>query len=720
MEQTDSQKKSKFLQELKQQVPDMKMHFVDQQNQQIWAKEKILKDLSAKDLEEVNLRKQLPDEIILDIEEKYKTDDVKQKLKEKQWSYQLWDTGSRGVHFVLSFDNLADKPLELRNRIRKYIIEEFGTDDKLAKESQWMAIEYSLHFKTNVSKKLLEVSELKKKNTINNEVIDYCKQELKLQKQNVIEVDEDFDKYLSEDPYLKYALNNKIVDGGRNDMLFKNLAIGLVRSGLAREKIQEAAILIANNCPGKNAAEFMGWVDKAFRGELLDYNKSELVQWSHLFGHPVLYKLIDDEQLSKLLTIKQLWDIIWDGRIAQQPVWRDLCFYNLISTIIREMDEDYRIHVIFSCITTSGKDEGLNLSEQILQKLDYKTYRPAEITDRTLLGSVNPWAIEYNTKKGLKEGDEGWREVREYGILANENSDWIAFGEAETVIKPGTHNRKIQLILRQAMDKRRKIEKGVSGIMFSIYTNATILLTTYSMDKDIYKLLNNGLFQRALFYRKNFTSEDHKATRHHISKRNFSQNIKQNYKEQEYMELLMDKLKQMKIWYEENKNNVVFSDNVADMVNQKWIKYEKSYGVIPGMDRLILDSIVRRSAVNLRKLVMLTAVWQMKNFVNTDDIDRCFKLLFTCIDSVKSLIANQDKVAKQNEALLYILKEQSDSTGNVYQKMEDALGVKSSATKNRIIKRVKSMGFITEYMSGHSKMLMLTQKGIDYIAGEEE
>jgi len=657
----------------------------------------------------------LPNEIILDVENKYDFDGIKEKLKEKGWNYEVWDTGSRGLHIVLKFENLAYEDEEVRNRIRKYVIDEFKTDPKLAKENQWVALEYATHFKTGKEKLMIEkVGD--GNNFLSEDIIKYCRKEVEMSKDINLVQDEDFSKYLDEDPYLKYVLQNKIGNGGRNDMLFKNLAIGLVKCGLSRDDIRKIAVHIVKNCPGKHVAEFMGWVDKAMRGELTEYNKAELVQWSVLYGHPVLYKLVDDEQILNILSIKQLWDIIWESQIAQQPVWRDLCFYNLISTIIKEKEEDYRIHVIFSCVSSSGKDEGLNLVEKVLKKLGYKAFRPAEITDRTLVGSVNQWAIEYNTKKGLKEGDKGWREVRQYGLLANENSDWLAFGEAETVLKPGVHNKKIQLILRQAMDKRRKIEKGVSGIMFDIYTNATIMMTTYSMDKDIYKLLMNGLFQRALFYRKELSKKEHDAIRKHINFRYFDSNFKKSYKMSDYMNALLEKLKHMKLWYEENKHKIQTYENAIDTIEYRWKEYEKKYESLPKSDRVILDSIVRRAVTNLYKLLVLTAVWQMKTKLDIKDIDYCFSLLFACIDSVKDLVVSQNKYEKEINVALEILKGGSMSAGNLHKKLEDSLGVRSTATKNRIIKKLKRLGYITEFKDGKYTMYMLTDKGFEYIA----
>lgn len=708
-------KKIDFIKKLKTISPQMKVHFINQTEQKIWENEKTLSNLTNEEVEIVNLRKQLPDEIILDVEEKYRVEDIKTKLKEKGWSYELWNTGSRGVHFVLKFGNLHLKELSMRNRVRRYVIDEFQTDNKLAKETQWMCLEWSKHFKSNKEKTLVE-NQGDGINFIPEDIFKYCQKELELENEKVLESDDAFKDFLTTDPYLKYVLENKVVDGGRNDMLFKNIAIGLVRSGLTREEIEKVGKAVVKNCPGKNIGEFMGWVSKAVREEYLEFNKYELVQWSLLYKHPVLYKdLVKDEQYVDLLTIKQLWDIIWNGRIAQQPVWKDLCFYNMISAILQEEDKDLRAHVIFSCMSSTGKDEGISLVEQILNKLGLITHVLAEITDRTLVGSINQYAIETNTKKDLKEGDEKYREVIDMGILAKGKSDWVAFPEAESVFKPGPYNKKMQLIFRQVMDKRRQIKKGVGGHIINLYTNTVLMLSTYSMDKDIYSLLMNGLFQRTLFYRKQFTHKDHKAVRRYIVNRNFNPLIIENYDEIDYINILVQKLNTMKLWYDENKNNIKYSKTIDETINYYWDKYEDSYEVLTSQDRDLLDSIVRRSTVNLDKLIKITAIWNMKTNISTGDIDICFNLLKDCIDSVKNLITSQDRSTKQIDVALLLLKDGSMKIMNLYAQLEEILNVKSEATKAKILKKIENLGYITKFKDGRDNMVMLTEKGFERV-----
>jgi len=680
-----------------------------------WDEMKLFSKLTDVEKKEVNLRRQTPEEVILDVEEKYRLEDIKTRLNMKGWIYECWDTGSRGFHFVLKFDNLVQEELVLRNRIRKYIIQEFQTDDKLAKESQWMALEWCDHFKTGKPKIPLEKKD--GYNHLDQDIIDYCKKQLSLEVFTHSQPDDDFKDWHKTDPYLKYVLGHKIEDGNRNDILFKNFAIALVRSGLLKEDIGKIAQAVVNNCPGKSIGEFNGWVDKAMTGEIKDYNKAEILQWAMQYGHPLLYKMMDDQQLSEILPIKNIWDIIWDRRIARQPIWRDLVFYNMIGTILDEREEDYRIPIIFSCFSGTGKDEGINLEEQVLMSLGFKTSRPSSVTDKTLIGAPNQLIEEFNIKNNLsKENtmnkDKVYKDPIEYGLLYDMN--WIAFGEAESVFTPASFNKQLQIILRQAMDKARHVEKGVAGKIVKFNTNTSFVFATYPLHNIISRLLYNGLFQRAIYYDKEITDDDHHEILKHINKIRFSTNIKENYDEKEYMSLLIEKLKSMKMWYNENNKKVKYFESCDEYINQKWFEFEDSYKNILPADKMILNSMVRRASNNLNKFIMIYAAWNMKNYITKDDVNECFKIFEITIGSIKNLLAKQDMIKKQQIVVLNILKDGSKATMNLYKELEDNLGIASPSTKAKLIKKMKDLGMVTAYTDGKHTMLSLTEKGREF------
>jgi len=689
-----------------------------------WISEKIISELSEDEKIEINLRKSFKNEIILDVEEKYKIHDIQTKLTEKNWSYVIWDTGSRGYHISILFDNFAKLDLDLRNRIRKYIITYFRTDEKLAKENQWLALEYSKHLKTGKEKYLYDTVNTNEKNLIDEEIIEYCKKDIENKKVQQIENKKIIVDFHLNDPYLKYAMNNMIENGDRNNTLFKNLAVGLVLSGLTKDEIAtNYAQKIVENCPGKNVGEFMGWVDKAMDGQITEYNKSEMVQWSIEHDYPVMYELNNGEEIIDFYTIKQLWDKIWDNSIAQQPVWKELCFYNLLGTILDEKQDDLRVHLIFSSYSTSGKDEGVNLINEILERLKYITKRPAEVTDRTLLGAVNQVAVEFNTKNGLTEenqinGSKTYKNPIEKGWL--ENTHWLALSESESIFRPGAHNKHVQIILRQAMDKSRRIEKGVAGYSIPVTTNTSIVLTTYKMDNIVNAILHNGLFQRAIFYLKDLTDVDHKVIRKHIVKSKFNTKTEKSFNKEKYIMKLLEKLRDMKKWYEENKKDFKFEAGSDNFVDDLWEIAEANYSEFMAIDKEILNSMVRRESVHLYKLCVLDAVWRKQTLIEKKMIKSCYNIIMECIDSIKILVTSQNKDKKIKFSILKLLSlKGSMPKMQMHYELENRFKIKTSNMRSKMIKQLIDLELIGTFESGRNTMIMINEAGNSYLDSNE-
>ena len=712
-----------FVNRLIKEYPEMNVMWIDQLSRKKWSSEKILKDLTNEEKKQFNLIKQLSNEIILDVEEKYVVEDIIKQLQEQDYSYEVWDTGSRGVHISLKFNNLAEHSLTLRNRIRKYIINLYNCDEALAKESQWVACPFKPHFKTGKAKSLIDSVNKNKPNVIDGQIIDYCVKDLAEKERMKTDNKTILKNYDKNDPYLNYVLTHTIENGDRNNILFKNFAVGLVQTGLLRDQIEEIGKKIIENCPGKALGEFMGWVDKVFNKEITDYNKSELIRWSLNYGHPVLYKLESDEDLLDLMSIKQLWNSIWECKIKCQNTWRDLCFYNLLGTIINEKEEDYRIHIIFSSYSGTGKDEGVNLVQDVLERLGYKTRRPAEVTDRTLVGAVNQSKIEFNTKYGLSEDTPEvkgklYQNPVEIGWLAD--TDWLAFSESEVILRPSIHNRHIQVILRQAMDKARRVEKGVGGYEIPLTTNTSFIFTTYKMDNTINSILHNGLFQRTLYYDKNLTDEEDEQILEHVSKSRFNNEFRAKFNEVKYIGKLLEKLKLMKKWYVDNKKGIYFEENMDKLVLNLWKDAKSQYKFLLYMDKMILDSMTRRMGDILYRLIMLNTICEMKGTANHADVRKCFKLILDCLESVRGMVLSQDKGKKKMYGVLFLINQNGSLPKMVlHTELENKFKIKSSATRTDFIKQMIEAGYVTSFKDGRSEMLTLTEKGRNYLAYEE-
>ena len=147
---------------------DTRLHFLNKQagtRDKTWFKRLHYSELSPEEKNQANLREQLPDEIILDLEEADRMEGLKQQLIQDGISFSLWKTSSRGYHFHIVFPTLTEYAGEQRKQIRKSLIEHYGCDTSVAQN--FIALEGRLHFKTLTQKKhLVFVHETNKPNIL--------------------------------------------------------------------------------------------------------------------------------------------------------------------------------------------------------------------------------------------------------------------------------------------------------------------------------------------------------------------------------------------------------------------------------------------------------------------------------------------------------------------------------------------------------------------------
>jgi hypothetical protein len=121
------------------------------------AKSKWVKYLQAqsdeKFLEKANNRTILSCEVVIDIEEKEKFSEISEKIKQDFKFYSIYETGSRGFHIHLFFDD------ELTSEEKRGIIEKYGGDIQKASNRCMIALENCPHYKTGKIKKLIEEKE---------------------------------------------------------------------------------------------------------------------------------------------------------------------------------------------------------------------------------------------------------------------------------------------------------------------------------------------------------------------------------------------------------------------------------------------------------------------------------------------------------------------------------------------------------------------------------
>lgn len=652
---------------------DFKLHFItlDENGNLVngWNSEKI-KLYSQSTLEEkqqCNLRSKTVDEIIIDLDKDnvVKLEIVQNILKEWNWSYTLWKT-TNGYHFRIYLKELESYEIDTRNEIRKYICSKLFGDLKSAQEQKWIAIEYAKHFKSTHYKLLQHFSQLNSINTLTTQIKTFIENIKDKKDYFTISHDILYSNAIT-NPYLQYSLTNIIKDGGRDSILFKNLAILLVRGDIPQLEWNSIIQRIVNNCPGKNIGEFKGWIKKVESDTLMEYNRAEMIKWAETYHHPILEKLIAGEkELLESLNLKDLWFLYWKKKISSQNIYGRMCLHNYLGTLLDERQQDLRIHTIFSCTSTSGKDAGMNLTLNLLNKLGIKCAKPSSVTDRTLVGSINQFNKEFNQQYDLEEGEEKrveegrklkivkYKNPIDVGWLADHH--WIGWGEAENVFKPGAYNKNLQSLLRQAMDESRLIEKGLSGEKITFFSNTSFSLTTYPLQNTLFQLLTNGLFQRCLFYYKDIKLDNHLVLMNFMIKANFKGKILvPDAINNMYEEALLKESRNIIEWYRLNKISLDFDEKCSEYLEYLFNNYRKTYDYLDEVSKEILYSIERRMVVQLKKIVIHNTIYKYKIQITNEDVKEAFETILPNLSIYIDLITTTKKEDKSLLAIYFII-----------------------------------------------------------------
>jgi len=382
----------------------------------VWQKWKKYSACSEEEIRNANLRSVLNCEIVLDVDMPEKLDEILKKLDKENLSYTLWDTGSRGYHISLFFEELNDYNEIKRTKIKEAFILNHFSDPAKKSGRNLIALEYSLHFKGTGKIKTLLKEEIRGKNKLSDEYKNIVTDE-KMEENNKLnkELTEKLKEYkineeiLEKDQILNYVLNNVIPDGfQRNNILLKNLAIAFYQAGMNEDDVRDIGRRIIANMPGKNINELLGWYKKAQAGILSGYNILELNKWivDHNLNIP-LYKTIEDEELEKkiekikteelnlelLETLDQTGEIncpLYDDfkSFMEDYSWNNqnlsiMLFHTLVGCILRKFDRgirigrqypDARIHSICIQNVGSGKTQAADALQALVEKIN-ATYK---------------------------------------------------------------------------------------------------------------------------------------------------------------------------------------------------------------------------------------------------------------------------------------------------------------------------------------------------------
>jgi len=306
---------------------DTKVTCIRKDKNYYWKSWKKFKECTAKEKEEFNLA-QYPSNCILfdrdlnttniDVINKDYLNFIK-KLNSKNILRFTADRSPHGYHILVPIQDFDKYDEDIKNEVKRILIKELECDESKISNKGVISIAGRPHFKDgNIYRQIAYIAG---KNKLDDRYYNLAKDIVKAKKNmiNQLNTDTDFTDYFEKDPFWKYIKTNKIPENSNRDMtIFPNLAIAAVKSGKSDEEIRSIIEpVIKENFPGKNYAEFYGWLKKARAGEINTYNPFQLNLWTKEYASKELYDLkpIELEEVEEIKDAKTKFKIYWDDNL---------------------------------------------------------------------------------------------------------------------------------------------------------------------------------------------------------------------------------------------------------------------------------------------------------------------------------------------------------------------------------------------------------------------
>ena len=246
-----------------------------------WKKWVLYSDAVAWQKIHCNMRGLFKSEIVLDVEHPERIKQIIDSLKNENYSFAVWSTGSRGYHIHMIFPELKNYDEDDVKLIRKIFIRKYKCDE--SKQTGLIAIEGEYHYKGTGRCKKLVYNHDSGENKLPLDILkNFEDAKAKAESWKDVESTKLTRKWIESDPVIRYCLTHEIPPGiGRYDVVCKNLAIGMAVAGLSYDEIRGLAGRILANMPKRDWGidSFMGWVRSARNGKFKNYNRRELLKW---------------------------------------------------------------------------------------------------------------------------------------------------------------------------------------------------------------------------------------------------------------------------------------------------------------------------------------------------------------------------------------------------------------------------------------------------------
>lgn len=380
---------------------------------------------------------------------------------------------------------------------------------------------------------------------------------------------------------------------------------------------------------------------------------------------------------------------------------------------------DWREHMIWIQTTGSGKTVANRFMTDIVKRLkcidsvtnpmlrSIKNYKTGQVTSAALLDS---WQINNKKKYDTSLPPN-------QGLLSE--SDIMFWDEGRLLFEGGNHNEETKDILLSVTEPYGSISNGYSKklvgypIPIITKTRTTIIATTRPLMSVDENLLWNGLLQRCLTYTRLLSDEEHmeminKMSMNAISENNI-ENVNKIYDEiaEEIMKVVLFTQKNNICFNPENKNNLI------RYLNDRLVEINEDLNETNNEKlKEVLSGFISRYKDHLLKLSHHAAAMRFSKFVEEQDIEYAYQLVFKCYENLKLWVDIKVREDRENkeDRMRYI-----SFISNVIKQSNGIALQKDIVTKlmNQFNKSSSGSYYIINNLCSGKKSLFIKKKGKD-------
>jgi hypothetical protein len=212
-------------------------------------------------------------------------EDTERLLQKDGYKYKVFDHGGRSPHLFIPVKGLDDIGLDIVKVYKKLFLTKYCGDkrvDESLTSTHLLALEYAAHWKDKYNGAIKQLSRSigEGTNPIDEKLM--LKARRITSQKRVVEEQASTQTLIIFKELLEQVQKTAFPAGQRNDVISKNIGIGLVQYGYNDQATKD---IVTKYCEVQGIEErtVYGWIEKTHRGELQDFNVDEVIKYCYAY-----------------------------------------------------------------------------------------------------------------------------------------------------------------------------------------------------------------------------------------------------------------------------------------------------------------------------------------------------------------------------------------------------------------------------------------------------